>query len=372
RPRRRRAAECCFCCSLWWGITWKALGVICLLFIAWRMLTIVLWTTKPAFIAMENMPEFSTSLRCEDASHIYNPDQPTYTIPVNSRSLSHFLELHGGAVGTLILANGLPEAADIELDLTLRTNDQSLLEDVTFQHPTQDEVDQRLTKSYARLTTPMPGQTSCMRYDMVLRIPPQLRSLDIQSQSIAQVQFAPDVELDLDSLSITLNATSNRNMLLPTAAVRAKRLTLSMLKGWLVGEASIVHRTVVDTKGGDAVTRLGLFPAPDPLYDEPSAAVLKTYTGAGRSEFFYVLDRTSSERTISSKHVAPGKGDLHLTYREAAFSGKLQLRAQSHTLTGNLHQPTENPDGSLTAWVGDGDGEDEMSIRTQGWVGLRL
>ena len=153
-------------------------------------------------------------------------------------------------------------------------------------------------------------------------------------------------------------------MLLPKSNVHAKYTKLAMVNGWLVGEASIVDKTVLNTKGGDAVSNVRLFPISPPSDSESTEvglAVLETTTGSGRSDFFYISNLSSTHRTISSTHTG-GKGDLYLTYSEAEFTGEVQLKAQSYSAKGLQHtgSPFPDQDGVLHSWVGDANGDDRL------------
>lgn len=332
---------------------------------------------QPTPTGLEEMPDFNTSLGCEDAPYIFNSTQMAYAVPFDISKARHVLELQGGAVGTLVLEDAAIDAEDIEIDLIVRTNDKALLDFVTFNYPTRDEINEGLSDSRARLSTPRMVKTSCMRYDIVLRVPPSLKDLDIQSHAISQIQFASQADINLDSLSVAMYAASNKNMLLPKSNVHAKELTLAVPKGWLVGEVSIVDKTVINTKGGDAVSNVRVLPFAQTSKSESAElgkAVLETTTGVGRSDFFYISDLVSTRRAISSTHTSSSKGDMYLTYSDADFSGKVQMKAQSYSAIGLQHEPGLPPtdqDGTMHAWVGDANGEDMLVVRSErGWVGL--
>lgn len=328
------------------------------------------FTEQPAQTGLENMPEFGTSLGCDSAPYIFNPDQTIHSIPFDASAAHHVMELHGGAVGTLIIADGASNATDIQVELTVRTNDKSLLELVTFKYPTRDEVDEGLADSRARLFTPAPGKTSCMRYDIVVRVPAGLKSLDIQALSVTQIQLAPEVDISLDRLSILMSSASNNQMLLPKTSIRAKELEFKISNGWLVGEVAVVEKSSIRTKGGDAVSNLRVLPIADVSDANSGAALFEANTGTGRSDFFYLSD-VSDHRVIQSTHYS-GKGDLYLHYEEAEFNGKIQLQSKSWSINGLPPQRSStNNDGTVTTWAGDGNGEDMLEAHSAGgWIGV--
>ena len=314
------------------------------------------------------MPAYSTSLGCASAKYIYNPDQTIYSIPLGAKA-DHSVDIRGGAYGTLLLAQGASDAQDIQLEMTLRTDDQALLNSVSMQYPTLEDVQDGIAPSRLRLNTPAVGP-SCMRYDLVLRIPPSLKDLAITASSLTQLQFDKDAQATLDSLNINLKSKedSGKNMLLPHAGFHAKTLTLETARGWLVGEVAIVDQTSLSTARGDAVLNVHVHPAPSGD-DVPPPAALDTKTGNGRADVFYESSKGAPHRKIVSTHQSTRTGDLYLTYKNAEFNGRVDVTAKSYTATGVTgmfnHTSTDLP------WVGDKDGGDSLTAQsTQGWVGL--
>ncbi|KIP11523.1 hypothetical protein PHLGIDRAFT_10531 [Phlebiopsis gigantea 11061_1 CR5-6] len=54
---------------------------------------------------------------------------------------------------------------------------------------------------------------SCMRYDIILRIPPALKELTIEASSVAQLKLAEDAQVTLDSLRVSLQAIGDASAL---------------------------------------------------------------------------------------------------------------------------------------------------------------
>ena len=85
------------------------------------------------------MPAYSASLGCANAKYIYNPDQTIYSIPIGAKA-DHSVDIRGGAYGTLLLTQGSADAQDIQLEMTLRTDNKALLDSVSMQYPTPEDV----------------------------------------------------------------------------------------------------------------------------------------------------------------------------------------------------------------------------------------
>ena len=77
--------------------------------------------------------------------------------------------------------------------MMLRSDKKELLGDVKFRYPTLDDIKEGLSQSSVHLDTPA-TLGSCMRYDIILRIPPALKELTIKSSSVTQLQFAENAQ----------------------------------------------------------------------------------------------------------------------------------------------------------------------------------
>ncbi|KAI0342196.1 hypothetical protein BDW22DRAFT_1358347 [Trametopsis cervina] len=367
RPKRKRHADCCVCCGLRCGIFWKAFGIVALLFIVWQTIRLIFWASKPVPSGLEHVPEFNTSLQCSDAPHLFNPNQSTYSIPFKLSTASLSIKLLGEAYGTVVITNGAEDATDAQMDLVLRTDDDSLLQFVSFRRPTQEQVDNGSASSEVTLRTPLLEDKSCMRFDIVLHIPPPLKELYLETYSASQIKFSPVTEFTLEKLTLNLYTPSDQNLVLPSATARAKNLAISMTQGYIVGDVTIVDSAVIETNRGNASSNVHIIPA-----SGTSPAVLTTVTGNGRSDFFYMSNPSSdTHRSITSTHKTEGTGDLYLKYEQSAFSGKAEIKAASSTVYG-LHT-TDFHKHYSSGWVGDEHGRDRLSVhatRQAGWVGL--
>lgn len=321
------------------------------------------------------MPAYSTSLSCPaDAPYIFAPEETTHIIPIGATNFDHEMIIRGNAVGTLLLTSGAADATDVVLELVVRSDAHALRDRVGLTLPKAGEA------SRVDLMTPVFSESAgCMRFDAVLRVPPTLRALTIKSASTAQVKFDPAARLALESLKVSLQNVkdgSDTTLLLPHAGVRADTLELQAYRGWLVGEVGIGKETALSTHLGDAVLNVHVTPTPvgtdaESDADEAAPAKLTTKTGNGRADVFYETFPGAPHRRIESTHtVQSGRtGDLYLTYKNAAFSGHVDLKARSYSASGV--QGMFNHTGSALPWVGDRDGTDKITVESPtGWVGL--
>jgi hypothetical protein len=320
------------------------------------------------------MPAFSTSLGCLSASHIYNGSQVTVTAPVGA-AYDHTFDVRGGAVGTFKIASGQADATDVKYELTIRASEQSMLGNVLFTYPDIDE-DNHVTDSRFIIDTPRYGAAdkSCMRYDITLYVPPTLKKLRIHSHTLMHLQFAEDAQIDLDDFYVTLFTADSNNMVLTNQHVQARRhLSLEVFRGWIVGDVSISNETAIITQRGDGIANVRVHPVAPSDPSNPEVAVLRTTTGAGRTDIFYVGNK-AFKRPIESTHISSRNAEVYLTYKEAEFNGKIELESKSYTLIGGqrLVGGPSAKEGQVgwTHFAGNKDGGDKIQVSSRGWTGL--
>ena len=317
------------------------------------------------------MPEFSTSLGCSDASHFFQGEKNiVYSIAVNPSRSEHRLDIHGGAVGTLLLTQGAPDDDEIKVDVSVRGDQQGPIDQVSVYTPTADEVVDGLSNSRLRLMTPNNLAGGCMRYDMTLRVPSNLKNLRIESVSVLQLKFDPNAKLDLDVLSVVMQASGTPDLILPTKDIHAAHLSLEMTHGWMYGEVSISEKTSLYTQRGDAISNVKIYPLPS-FGETIRDAELQTTTGHGRSDFTWIGNPGAPHRRIESVHRSSRWGDLYLTYKGAEFNGRVDVAAKAYSASGISGMGLSRSNESELPWVGDKEGGDLVKVRSeQGWVGL--
>lgn len=318
------------------------------------------------------MPQFSRSLGCIDVPYMYNENKTFYSIPPNSDG-GHSIDLsNAGSVGTVAIIDAHPTATEVGYEITIRTDDKPLLDEILLHVPTADDVANGKESRFL-LSTPDSRTigSSCVRYDIMIFLPLSVTkfTLTTGSYGATQVTFVKEANIHIDKMNILLHGVDDRNMLLPTTGLHAKELRLEMTSGWLVGETTIVESTRLSTQRGNAVSNVKVYPDPAGADETPAVATLETVTGRGRSDFFYIDEGKGPHRPISSKHQSSRNGDLYLTYKQAEFSGRIKLDAPSYTATG-VQGNLRAKDGTLP-WVGDAEGGDMLEAKSNtGWVGL--
>jgi len=359
--KTKRERKCCVCCGLNCGLFCKALGIVVLIFIAWNTIKLIKWAVTPAPTGLEGMPEYSKSLGCLNAPHFYDDTELIYyTLPIG---IDQRVEIQGGAVGTIVLAPS--KSADdntVKVQASLRTNEKSLFESTVLSvHTTTDGAE------VFSLASPVGGSRddACMRFDLTVFVPPNVRSLSLTSHSVTQVKFSEDFGVSprmMGDLRVTLTSGAEANLLLPSTALTADNTALTMAGGYLVGQAAVANSTRISTADGSAVAKLTL--GPSAYHSTWAPALLTTTTGTGRADFSY---ENTVQRTITSEHMSLGNGDMYLTYAKAHFNGQVVLSAASYTARGL--QGMAGP-GATERWAGDKNGADTMKVSSKGWVGL--
>ena len=297
--------------------------------------------------------------------------------PVHAQHLDHVFLTSGGAVGTLTLADGEPDAHEIKYEMILRASDEALLDTVYFEYPEYNE-EKVITRSRVSITTPLGSGSSCVRYDTTMYIPTSLKKLDIVLHTTTHVQFAAGARVNAENLFVTLYSNEPNNMIVPSKDVTSQRQALEVYRGWIVGDASIVKETSITTQRGDGIANVKLHPAAPPNSDSnapPTPAILRTTTGSGRSDFFYLGEKAFNKRPIDSTHISSKNADVYLTYSGSEFSGKIKLSSQSYTTTGaqKIIAPSRPIGDDVSTWthyVGDINGNDRISVSSRGWTGL--
>ncbi|KAJ7262285.1 hypothetical protein B0H12DRAFT_1201414 [Mycena haematopus] len=368
RPKRKRA-QCCICCGINCGLFWKAFGIVVAIFLAWNAFKLIRWAITPSPTGLEDMPTYSTSLGCVSAEYIYGGKPTSFNVPLGSEH-DHNFDARGGALGTITVLEGAPSATKVTYEVTVRSDDKSLLDQLILDH--SPDQDGEVNNSHLRIITPHPSESKCIRYDVKMFVPPTLKKLNLASRTISHVQFDPDSHIQLDDFFVTLFSPKPLNMILPHNNLRAHKMQLEVTEGWIVGDVSLESTTKITTQRGGGVMNVRVHPtlAVDPA--SPEVATLRTTSGSGRTDVFYVEQNAPVHRPISSIHMSSKNADMYLTYRDAQYNGQIELAATSYTATGvqRIGAIGEKPQDQWTHWVGDQQGKDELSIETRGWVGL--
>lgn len=274
-------------------------------------------------------------------------------------------------MGTLTITSAAAGATDITLELTVRTDDAALLQGVSMSTTSPEKA---TTWTTATLNTPMAidARSACMRFDATLHVPAALRSLQVNANSITQIRFDPHAELSLDTLAVHMAGGEERSMLELSAGVQAANMDVRARRGWIVGDVAIGNSTTITTTG-DCVANVHVRPSPPASDAKPAPAYLTTVHATGRTEYIYQSDPAHAHRPIVSSHSSTRGGDLYLTYKNAEYSGPVQLAAKSYTASGLQGSVSSMPGqvGKALPWVGSADGEDVLVINSRkGWVGL--
>lgn len=316
------------------------------------------------------MPAFSSSLGCLTAPHVYNNTKVVITAQVGPEN-DHSFDFRGSAVGTLLLAQGASDLKDVTYEMTLRTRNETLLKYIDIIYPDFNE-DGSISSSRLIISTPRTGpETGCMRFDIVMYIPPTLKKLHVVSHAATHVRFASDADITLESFYVTLFAMNKNNLILPSQTIRSHHMSLELIRGWIVGDVAIFNATSITTQRGDGITSVRAHPIAPSDPDHPLPVTLRTTTGAGRTDIFYIGSK-AFKRQIDSTHLSSRNADMYLTYKKADFSGRVVLDSKSYTATGLYRLKKVSRGQTWTHWAGDQNGTDQILVRSRGWSGLYL
>ncbi|KAH6914440.1 hypothetical protein BKA70DRAFT_666898 [Coprinopsis sp. MPI-PUGE-AT-0042] len=373
RKEKRKARGCCMCCGVDCSLFWKVFGIVAGLWTVYLLLSGVQRMLSPTPSGLENMPAFGTSLGCENAEFFYKDSREGHSVsvPVSTDYHDHAIKLAGSGVGTLTIMSAPKDATEVTYNVIMRGSDRETMDRATVDI---EEPDSKGMGRTLRFNTPAipkseiaSGET-CVRYDVTMSVPSSVKLLYIHSKAIIQIKFDEDAHLDLKELSVVLFKTDDKNMIIPSASVVSDSINFEVFKGWIVGETTVSTTTSVTTQRGDGVTNLKVHQvAPEnPL--NPTASVLRTTTGIGRTDVMYIANTV--KRPIESRHLASMSGKLYLDYKQARFDGKIALDSKNFEITGDFSRTAG--DGEWTHIGGSGEGKDRINVSSRGWTGLYL
>jgi len=320
------------------------------------------------------MPAFGESLQCDNAPFTYNNTVVNINAPIGTLYGDHGFDIRGYGVGTITIADGEVDATEVKYEISIKSNKEDLLGDVGFVYP---DINDDGSVARSRLiieTSRIPGvdDRTCMKFDIKVYVPSNLKKLHVASHTaVAHIQFAPGARIDIEELWATTYSMDQRNLVVASREVTAKKLSLEVYRGWIFGDAPIVEQTSVSTQRGDGIANVKFFPTAN-----EKKAILRTTTGAGRSDFSFIT--TGEKRQIDSTHISSRNADMYLTYREAGFVGKVEIDSKSLTMTGatpwDIRRPgSTDESGEKSKWthyVQDREGKDEIYVNSRGWAGL--
>ncbi|KAL1714227.1 hypothetical protein EV715DRAFT_295311 [Schizophyllum commune] len=354
----------------------KAVIFVLLACAAYALVRVLRWGFSPDYIIIDDLESFGEVLGCLDAPYLYNSSELVrYAVPLGSDA-DHALDVHGDAVGTIILDVGEADATEVVYEFTLRTNNAQLLDLVSTRQPRLELGDNRMLLSTPRLGD---GNFSCIRFDMVVRIPPNLKKLHVASHSTTHVRFAPSAEIHLETLFVTLYDMDSRNRVLPNRALQADAISLEVYGGGILGSIAAVERASLKTQRGDGLMHVTVHP----IQRDGGPVSFSTTTGGGRTNIAWIGNEAVERRPIRGTHISSRGGDMNLDYHDAGFEGLVQMDCRTYSASA-LHAIEEPKieegqgeggmpsDPRWTHYVGDREGEDRLYIESSGWAGLSL
>ncbi|KAI5832145.1 hypothetical protein K523DRAFT_350114 [Schizophyllum commune Tattone D] len=354
----------------------KAIMFVLLACGAYALVRVVNWELSPEVDISDNMADAGSALGCLYAPYFYNSSAVVrYAVPLGDDA-DHALDLHGDAVGIMTLDVGDADATEVVYEFSLRTDDAQLLDLVSIRLPQLDLGDDRMLFS-----TPHhgDGNSSCIRFDMVVRIPPNLEKLHVASHSTTHVRFAPGAEIRLETLFVTLFDMDSRNRILPELTLQADAISLEVYSGGILGAIAVVDKASLKTQRGGGVMHIEAHPIP--LGSNPVS--FGTITGEGRTQIAWLVDNTTEHRPIRGTHISTRGGDVRLDYRSAGFEGLVQMDSKTYSASAlhAIEEPSVEEgqgeggmpsDPRWTHYAGDPEGEDRMYIESGGWTGLEV
>lgn len=322
------------------------------------------------------LPEFSTSLGCLNSPYYLNNTKThAFDAPMHPQRFDHGVDIHGGAVGTIIVHAASHDSPNIRYEVSLRSNDRDFIQRSVIKLPKKDAAG-NVFSSETLISTPyLPKENPdlCARFDVKMYVPPSLKKLHLSSHALAHIKFDKDAKLKLENLYMTLYGMDRVNMIQSSTDVKADKTALEVTRGWIVGDVAVVDEATIRTQRGDGNVRVDVYPEPAKDQKAPETVLFETTTGAGRTKVVYHRNK-GVKRPIEARHISARNGPMEFTYKDAGFSGLIGIEANQLKETGleKLENVVEGEGEQWTHYVGSKDGTDKISINSRGWVGLYL
>lgn len=304
----------------------------------------------------------------EPSSPVLNGSQVLMYIPTGQAG-QHIFTIQGGASGQITLASAPDNTAqEIVYDIVIQSNPPSL-EKVTFSQlppgpvigPSTDFVIDTPTTMVQTSPTAPPA---CMRFDVTMYIPRNLRQLTVNVSTPVQINFSPQAHVELDNLSISITSTHPKCRIDSSGSLQAAFLDIEMDTGLIQGPISIGESTKITNWNGEI--ELDTIPnAPRDLLN-PSTALLQT-TSYGKVTIRYLRNFAYRRRPIQSWHTM-GIQDTSIgsfDYGCSGFNGLLFSNSTNYNITNASYWPQKEGPSGNASWpiiIGNRTGGDEIYI----------
>jgi hypothetical protein len=304
----------------------------------------------------------------EPSSSVLNGSQVLLQVPPGQAG-QHTFTLQGGASGHLTLASSPdPNSPVITYDIVIQSNPPSLDKVSFFQPPpgsivspsTDFLIDTPTTMVQTSLTDP----PACMRFDITMYIPRNLRQLTVRVSTPVQITFSPQAHIELDNLSLFMTSPHPKCRIDAFESLQATSLTVEMNTGLVQGLLSITESSEITNWNGSI--ELDIIPNPSRNFFNASTALLRTTT-YGKVDIRYIRNQAFRRRPIESWHTmgiqATSIGSFD--YGCSGFNGLLYSNSTDYNITNAKFWKTKaNPSGQ-NPWpiiIGNKTGEDRVYI----------
>ncbi|EAU91104.1 hypothetical protein CC1G_03272 [Coprinopsis cinerea okayama7 len=373
-PLLKRRRRYCVCCGVDFSLFWKAFGAVAALWLVYALFSGGLsFPSSPAVTDSrpEGMPAFGSSLGCANSQFFFKDSSRgfPFSVPVNDQQ-DHSIKLLGGGVGTITIVNAEPDARDVSYNIVVRSTDKHAADNTVFEIESAAQ-DTGLGTALRFATQQLPraeveAGTACLRYDIVMSVPSNVKILNIHSRSTAQVKFADDLRLDLKKLSVVLFHLDDKNMILPSSKVYAEDYSMEIYQGWIVGEATVSSETDITSQRSNGVVSVKVYQAPPSNLLNPETTKLSTATGSGKTDITYIANAV--KRPFQNRHLSAKNGDMYLNYKQARTDGKVAMHSKRSTIMGDFNVIEDG--AKWTHYVGSEGGKDRIDVSSGGWTGL--
>lgn len=182
------------------------------------------------------------------------------------------------------------------------------------------------------------GSPSCMRFDITVYIPSNLKKLVVNISTPVQITISPQGHVALDEVSISLSNAHPNCRIEASESLQARRLTVEMSRGIIEGAISIGDYAEITNWSGQI--KLDTIPNASFNLSSPSTARLLTTTTNGGVEIRYFWNRAHRKRRIESYHTTGTATSVgRFNYGSSGFRGQLSVNLTSYNVTDMSWKP---------------------------------
>lgn len=304
---------------------------------------------------------------CQEPSNATNNSRLLVVVP-SGQATDHTFVVQGGSSGHVTLASS-PDPSDtsITYDIFIEGNPESISKFGPVNPGLGPIATDFVINTPTDLNPPgSDGPPSCMRFDITMYIPSNLKRLAVNVSTPVQITFSPQGHVALDQVSINVSSTHPNCRIDCSESLQARNLTVEMNGGIIHGAISIGDYAQIINWNGQI--QLDTIPNVSSDLSKPSTATLSTTTANGKVDIRYLRNQAHRKRRIESYHTMGTKVTSvgRFDYGCSGFNGQLFANTTSYNVTDMSLWGPPGPPGrppNTRAVLGNQTGDDAIYVK---------